>query len=419
MDDDRTAYKRRAPRPEYERLVRDIRSGLLKAVVAWEPDRLYRDMIDLEALVDLLEARPIEVATVNSGIVDLSTSNGRLQARIRASVARHESELKAERLRAKHEELAERGRWSGGPRPFGYRPAGDGGLEVIPAEAEVVREVAARVLAGESPHALCRDLDARGVATARGARWRPPTVINMLRSPTIVGQRAWHGEGPVKAVWEPIIDEVTAARLRVALDPRNPRGVTPRVNWLAGLLACGVCGQTLKGMRRENGKRRFACPPGPSHSGCGRIEVNADPAEQCISEALFAVLDTPALGERRRRQVSQRQKVDDPAALEQELAELAAMRGCGDLTMAEWRAARAPLLSRIEAARAAQLGAERASVVSLYQAKDGGLRAAWPGLSVDKRQAVAAAVIERVTVKRATRRGPIFDPARLDITWRS
>lgn len=417
VDDDRSAYTG-AARPEYERMLGDVAAGRLQAVVAWHPDRLYRRMVELEALVSLLESHPVEVATVNAGDVDLSTSHGRLQARVAGAVARHESEHKAERLRAKHEELAERGRWSGGPRPYGYRPVGDGNLEVIPDEADVVRELAARVLAGESLHALCRDLEARKVPTARAARWRPATLSYMLRSPLIAGQRRWHGEGSMQAVWEPIIDAATSARLRAALDPKRPRGPTPRVNWLAGLLVCGACGLVLRGMRRENGKRRFACPPGPSHGGCGRIEVNADPVEATIAELLFAMVDTPRLGERRQHQTRQRQRHDDPATLEDELAELAAMRGRGELTTAEWRAARAPLLARIEAARSAQVGVQQAQLITLYRSNAGGLRAAWKTLDLHQRHAVAAAVIDRVIVKRAVRRGPIFDPGRLQIEWR-
>ena len=416
-DDDLTAYTGK-PRPEYDRMLWDIMAGRLRAIVAWDPDRLYRRMIELEALVTMLEAHPVEVACVMAGDIDLSTAHGRLQARIAASVARHESEHKAERLRAKHEELAERGRWSGGPRPYGYRPAGDGDLKVIPEEAHVVRELAARVLAGESLHSLCRDLEAREVPTARGARWRPATLSSVLRSPLIAGQRRWHGEGAVKAVWAPIIDPATSAQLRAALDPKRPRGATPRVNWLAGLLVCGECHKTLRGMRRDNGKRRFACPPGPSHSGCGRIEVNAEPVETYMAELLFAMIDTPALAARRERQARQRNRVDSPSLLEDELAELAAMRGRGELTTAEWRAARAPLLARIEAARTEQVGAQRAQLIGIYQARDGGLRAAWESLNLDQRQAIAAAVIEQIVVNRAVRRGPIFDSGRLEVAWR-
>ena len=146
--------------------------------------------------------------------------------------------------------------------------------------------------------------------------------------------------------------------------------------------------------------------------------MNTDPVERLISEALFSVVDTPSLAARRQREGRHRRRQDDPAILEQELAELAAMRGRGEMTTAEWRAARAPLLARIEAARVVQLGAEYAQVISLYQDRSGGLRAAWDALSLYQRQAVARAVIEKIVIKRALRRGPIFDPGRLDIRWR-
>jgi hypothetical protein len=146
--------------------------------------------------------------------------------------------------------------------------------------------------------------------------------------------------------------------------------------------------------------------------------VNTDPVEALISEALFSVVDTPGLAARRLQQTRLRQHRDDPVALEGELAELAGMRGRGELTVVEWRAARVPPLTRIEAARTARLGAEYAEVISLYQDRTGGLRAAWGALTVYQRQAVANAVIEKIVVKRAVRRGPIFDPDRLDISWR-
>lgn len=77
------------------------------------------------------------------------------------------------------------------------------------------------------------------------------------------------------------------------------------------------------------------------------------------------------------------------------------------------------LQARLEAARTAAVYARRAQVSSLYQERSGALRAAWASLGVDQRHAAGGAVIERIVVKRAVRRGPIFDPRRLDITWRA
>ena len=87
VDDDLTAYTG-SSRPEYERLLRDIEAGQVKAVVAWDPDRLYRRMTDLEGLVDVLERHPIEVvpSTPATSTCRPPTAGSRLvsQARLRA-----------------------------------------------------------------------------------------------------------------------------------------------------------------------------------------------------------------------------------------------------------------------------------------------------------------------------------------------
>src|SRR5690242_12816088 len=71
VDDDVSAYSGRR-RPGYEALLDAMRSGAINAVAVWAPDRLHRSPRDLEDFVDLVEETGIEVATVQSGDVDLS-----------------------------------------------------------------------------------------------------------------------------------------------------------------------------------------------------------------------------------------------------------------------------------------------------------------------------------------------------------
>jgi hypothetical protein len=114
--------------------------------------------------------------------------------------------------------------------------------------------------------------------------------------------------------------------------------------------------------------------------------VNTRPIERVVAEALFSVLDSSTLAARRQR-VGQRRvnrlPNEDPDLLEAELAELAGLRGVGDLTTAEWQAARKPLLARIEAARTALIGSSDAQVLAMHTAADGGVRVAWDQLSLN------------------------------------
>src|SRR3954447_6457093 len=95
-------------RPAYERMLADIRDGRIGAVVAWDLDRLHRRPIELERFMDLADAHRLALATV-SGDVDLSTAQGRLTARLKGAVARHEIEHKSDRQKRAARQKASRG----------------------------------------------------------------------------------------------------------------------------------------------------------------------------------------------------------------------------------------------------------------------------------------------------------------------
>ena len=129
-------------------------------MLAWHPDRLTRHPRELEDLIDRLEASATTVQTVQTGPYNLGTPSGRMQARIVGAVARHESEQKSARLRSKHWEIAEAGRRNGGgSRAYGLTPDRSA---IVAEEAAVVRELAARILAGETIRSICIDLNEAG-----------------------------------------------------------------------------------------------------------------------------------------------------------------------------------------------------------------------------------------------------------------
>jgi site-specific DNA recombinase len=55
VDNDLSAFNGK-PRPAYDRMLGDLAGGHIDAVVAWHPDRLYRDMRDMEDFIDAIES---------------------------------------------------------------------------------------------------------------------------------------------------------------------------------------------------------------------------------------------------------------------------------------------------------------------------------------------------------------------------
>ncbi|WP_164662846.1 recombinase family protein [Streptomyces sp. S1A1-7] len=89
-DDDTTAADRRKKRRECLRMLEDVESAHIDAIVTGHPDRLYRQPAELEDLIIIVEDHKTEIATVKAGDLDLSTPTGRLVARMLGAIAKYE-----------------------------------------------------------------------------------------------------------------------------------------------------------------------------------------------------------------------------------------------------------------------------------------------------------------------------------------
>lgn len=232
-------------RPSYERMLQALRDGAHDGVWVWDLDRLHRRPIELEEFIALADKHRLDLASVG-GEVDLATPQGRLTARIKGAVAKAEAEMMSRRLRRKHQELADAGKPHGGTRAFGYAKDGQ---TVIPEEAAIAQELAARVLCGETLAVLARDLNERGVPTVTGKQWRRLTIKQILTAPRIAGLREHRGGIVGPAAWPAILDNATWQAVRAILSrtDRRPPGMTNiRKHLLSGIVRCGLCRQPLQ-----------------------------------------------------------------------------------------------------------------------------------------------------------------------------
>ncbi|MER5342957.1 recombinase family protein [Streptomyces mirabilis] len=63
-DDDTTAAERGKKRKEYLRMLEEVKSGHVDAIVTWHPGCLYRQPAELEDLTIIAEDHKTEIATV-------------------------------------------------------------------------------------------------------------------------------------------------------------------------------------------------------------------------------------------------------------------------------------------------------------------------------------------------------------------
>lgn len=239
VDNSISAYSG-AVRPEFERLLTDLSEGRHDTLVCWHVDRLYRSLPDLERIIDAIGTT--KVVTVNSGDLDLSTSAGRMVARILGSVSRQESEHHAERRRAANHKRRIAGKWrKEGSRPFGFN---NDGTHRQP-EADMIHDAIRDILAGVSVHAVARRWNESGIQTVRAKPWTNLHVRRVLSNPRIAALVVHKGEEVGVGEWEPIVDVTLWRALQALFSGRAHALAFERRHLLSGVALCGTCGKPL------------------------------------------------------------------------------------------------------------------------------------------------------------------------------
>lgn len=108
-------------RPGMDNLLESLRAGKLDRIVVWRLDRLGRTTRGLCQLFDELRERKVDLVSLKDGF-SLESPAGRLHARILASVAEYETEVRAERVAAGQAVARRKGKkWGGSKKGWRWR----------------------------------------------------------------------------------------------------------------------------------------------------------------------------------------------------------------------------------------------------------------------------------------------------------
>lgn len=264
---------------------------------AWKLDRIARNSIGIHKVFSWLQDNDKTLVCINDNI-DLSTWVGRLVASVIAGVAEGELEAITERNRAARKTLRQKGRWIGGRPGYGYRPVkteAGWGLEHDPEEQPVLKEIIARILAGESAGSIATDLNNRGVPTARQRRygketkgWSGDTIRQTLRSKHLLGWTSHDAKPVLDPAGKPIplgpptITPGTYQELQQALDARAfSKRTRDTTSPLLGVLECWYCGAPMH-IRRTTAKSGKVYANYHCRDGCKQIAVNGDQVLEAV-----------------------------------------------------------------------------------------------------------------------------------------
>lgn len=442
VDNDRSnSIARKREREHFTALLDRMESGTLDAdaIVFFDQDRWVKDPSEWGRWMSLqLRGLGPRVAIVAQGEVDVASPDGFMMSAFRMMSSTTDTMRQVKRIRSFTAE--QRGRGKLARVNYGWQRVAvvdrDRGIrtdyrdELHPEESKIVREVARRVLAGESSTAIANDLNARGVdvPSKRWAVryeettvWSPSTLRKLMLRPVNVAITLDDEGNETPLAMPPILTRAQWNKLRALFADPERRTITDnRVrHLLAGLGRCDVCGGPLrrKVITRPNGPRYegYACKLG------GHATIAQELAERVVVDTLLTWL----------RDVELSELLDDngeSAALSAQLDELRselagyvadAKRKIGHplrVSKSELDEHKRSLVPQIgELTRRLSAASSRPGVdLGLAVKRSGDVRAAWDALALSQQRELISTFVD-VTL-RPSERGKLADPTRVVVT---
>ena len=318
-------WKRGAKRPDYARMVSELKDLGVKAILVDDMDRFSRaDEMECMADVQLLrEKHGIRIIhAVNQGSVDLiSDPIGPMKIVMAAMGSRQFSTRLSRRIAEARCDAAKKGLRSGGAAPYGMENDGKGGLKWgDPKQIKVVRWVFDMFVNGDkgkpwSLNAIAADLNARKIPPRKGKVWYVAAIVNMLQRVEYKGAFRYnsrksgqfhivnskHEVVPIstydehkpkpwehsadglflkEGVYKPIIDPALFDKAQKLFAGFAMKGGRARGDGypLSGILVCAHCGKPMYGCHPKGRKRVYRCSTNAKvgMGTCGTYEVREE-----------------------------------------------------------------------------------------------------------------------------------------------
>ena len=181
-------------RPDFKRMMEEVRKRRFKAIVVYRLDRISRNINDFTGLIDELTRLDISFVSIREQF-DTSTPMGRAMMFIISVFSQLERETIAERIRDNMHELAKTGRWLGGNTPTGFQSAAVSRITIdgkerksyklipVPGEIEIPRMIFDLYTEMDSLTAVEAELLRQRIKTRKGKDFTRFAIKAILQNP--------------------------------------------------------------------------------------------------------------------------------------------------------------------------------------------------------------------------------------------
>ena len=272
-------------RPAMERLLSDVKSGKINTVLVYKLDRLSRHVKDVLELVELFDKYSVSLYSLTEQL-DVSSPFGRAALKMSATFSELERETIVERMQMGKDARARSGKYTcPGKAPFGYKLDKERDrLEIIPEEAEAIRDMYAKYIDGytfRKLYSYCREKypDIRFFSNSMCCK-------PVIERPLYAGYFYHNGELIKATNYEPIISYDIYLQAQEAIKRNTTKREHDNTPYLlTGLIYCAKCGRAFCGKRRAHKVNGIERTVYYSYGCTARIKFNrAEHGSPCKNE---------------------------------------------------------------------------------------------------------------------------------------
>ncbi|KZS48093.1 hypothetical protein AWU65_20265 [Paenibacillus glucanolyticus] len=232
----------------------------VKKFVFFNLSRLTRLRKDYQAIRETLEGLSIDICSA-SELLDFSTANGRFIAGVLVDMNEYYSDSLSDTMNETKRTNAEKGRWNGGPAPYGLKKNKDGFGFIEDFEVSYfIRKSFEMAKDGKGPYLISKWLNNQGFKTKTGREWAPRRVRYMLKNPTYAAMQKWKdkyyplSECPELVSW----DDFSYIQSTLFGESKVWKGRQRQM--LSSILICPICGARMHSRYfNDRSNRKYVC----------------------------------------------------------------------------------------------------------------------------------------------------------------
>lgn len=303
-------------RPDFQRMMNDIKSNKISKVIVYKLDRISRSILDFSEMMDVFQKHNVDFVSATEKF-DTSSPMGRAMLNICIVFAQLERETIQQRVTDAYASRSKKGFYMGGKIPYGYERIStvlDGvKTSMYQIKSDEAEDIIKIYQMYSKPSAtlgdVLRELQKQSAYNKRGNMWSTARLSEMMRNPAYViadrnvytfykqqktnicspiedfdgehscylfsgdntNRKTWDlkGQNLVIAPHKGIIDsDMWIMCRKKLLSNHQVRYCKPKNSWLAGKVKCGICGYALTVKKAKTKAGRYFICTGRTHKVC-------------------------------------------------------------------------------------------------------------------------------------------------------